>query len=237
MIVLCYGPPKTASSAAFTMMRALVRRKMKQVGGRIAKPATPGRFYADGLFLTTAELPGAVEALLADPALAAADVAVFVKTHAGPSPRALEAVRDGRIRLLISHRHPADSALSLIDSSRKISNGAAVKTLDEVTHQIAWSDKVLRHWAEGGPNLMIDYVRMATRPHEVAARMNAFLDLGLTPEQVRAEVDRLEADKTRYGKFNKGKVDRRTDEMSADEIARLEAAAPYMTELYAAAPR
>ncbi|WP_201158204.1 hypothetical protein [Rhodobaculum claviforme] len=209
---------------------------MKQIGGRVAKPDHIGRRYADGLFVTVADLPETIDTLLNDPDMASPELAVFVKTHAGPSPQALEAVRDGRIRLLISHRHPADSALSLIDSSRKISEGTAVKTLDEVTHQIAWSDRMLRQWAEGGPNLMIDFVSMATRPYEVGARINAFLDLGLTPEQVHEEIDRLEADKTRYGKFNKGKVDRRNDEMSPDEIARLEQVAPYMTELYVANP-
>jgi hypothetical protein len=233
MIVLCYGPPKTASSAAFTMMRALVRRKMRQIGGSIAKPDNIGRLYADGLFLKVADLPGAIEVLLGDPALAAPDVAVFVKTHANPSQRALEAVRDGRIRLLISHRHPADSALSLIDSSRKISQGAAVKTLEEVTHLIAWNDKVLRQWASGGHGLMIDFVSMATRPYAVASRINAFLDLGLSDAQILEEVDHLEADKSRYGKFNKGTIDRRADEMSPEEIAWLEKSAPFMTELYA----
>jgi len=126
----------------------------------------------------------------------------------------------------MSHRHPVDSALSLIASTHKISQGAEVKTLEEETHLIAWNDKVLRPWPRGGHGLMIDFVRMNNCAYEDAARINAFLDLGLSEAQILDEVDHLEADKACYGEFIKSIVDWRNDEMSTEEIAWQEKSAP-----------
>ncbi len=54
------------------MMRALVRRKVTPVEGRIAKPAGIGRRHGDGVFVPVPvpALPGAIEALPGDPDLA-----------------------------------------------------------------------------------------------------------------------------------------------------------------------
>ena len=64
MIYLFYGPPKSASSAAFTLGRALIREKIRLFGGQIVKSDDHGTLYGDSHFLSDSFGPILIELLI-----------------------------------------------------------------------------------------------------------------------------------------------------------------------------
>ena len=230
MILLCYGPPKTASSAAFTLARSLVRKSINLNGGKIIENQEFGKFYGDGLYLSK-DLKDSIIKILKHPLLDEPHNALFIKTHYRPSVECSKAVEDGRIKLLISHRHPADQALALVDSSRKI-NPDNIKTIDDIAKRISDVDNTFSLWSKCKPNFVIDYNALALKPHALAVSINDFLDLNLPIQQVHDEVNILESDKLSYGKYNKGVVDRRKQEMDSSDIDLFERLAPSLTRSY-----
>ena len=225
MLVFSYGVPKSGSTLAFQIARAIAFLAGHSQRLLPAPLSTPGhrvnfqqRLDAD---------------LLHRAAALAGDRVVVIKTHDAPAPAWIEAYGElaarGQARAILNHRDPRDICLSLCDAGRAAraqgeSAFAEFVTLDDAVGRVRRYLEELEAW-RGLPGLLeLRYEICAFRMEEAIAAIRAHLGLPGSAWPVR-----LYAGHIAFTHRNKAVPDRHLTELGEAERARLDAAfAPYL---------
>lgn len=220
MIVFSYGIPKSGSTLAFQIARAVA-----VLGGspqwRLPPPlATPGHRVNFQQVLDAGLLRRAAER--------AGDRILVVKTHDAPGPDWAAAYRDlaerGQAAALISHRDPRDICLSLLDAgalARRRGEAAFSEyaTLEDAALRVRGYLAEMERW-HGLPGLLhLRYETCAFRMEEAIAAVATHLGVRCPGWPVRFYVERIA-----FTHRNKAIPERHRAELTAEQRAPLDAA-------------
>lgn len=225
MIVFSYGIPKSGSTLAFQILRAVA-----VLGGspqwRLPAPlSTPGHRVNFHQSLDAA--------LLREAAARARGRILIVKTHDAPRRDWVEAYRDlaarGEAAAVVCHRDPRDICLALLDAGRlaRESGDAAFAeyaTLPETAARVRRYLAELECW-RGLPRVLdLRYEACAFRMDEAIAAVKAHLGVRCPNWPVR-----LYAGHIAFTHRNKAVPERHLAELTPEQCAPLDAAfAPYL---------
>ncbi|NKE44980.1 hypothetical protein HB662_09335 [Roseomonas frigidaquae] len=192
MLVFSYGIPKSGSTLAFELAKAVAR-----LGGH-RQPLLPRHLLPGGHKVNFAQAldPAALRALAA----AAEGRIRIVKTHACPGPewvaeyRALAA--RGLVSAHVNHRDPRDICLSLLDAGRLARSRGEQAFAEFVTlaDAVAGVHRYLREqaiWAALPRTLALDYAICAFRMAEAVEAIKADLGIACPNWLVRLWVQRF----------------------------------------------
>jgi len=226
MIILCCGQPKSAS----TFLAELARRACVVAGSRpgaLAEEYLAGHAAAKGAFWAgdLGPLAKIAEGLPAEARLA-------VKTHAPPAPDVAGAIGAGRMRALISYRHPGDAALSSYEAGARsraegLGKQPAFAALTSHREAIDFMARVIEDavvpWLRSGMGAAVSFDELASAAPRVteavanAARVDAEALLADKP------FENLLAGKKRVYNYNQVVTGRYREALSAEDIAYLNA--------------
>ncbi|MHA1598206.1 MAG: hypothetical protein ACTSV1_05740 [Alphaproteobacteria bacterium] len=216
MIYISYGMPKSASSFFFQILDDAVRLYAENAGGE---------FYGFEAFvdqpLSSSFVPmeadfDAVVRQLIERKGAGPENSTVIKTHSPCTPYIRSLIESGVVFANASFRHPADCALSLIDSSRKDramggsrfpevdDPGAAMPHIVEsVQHFLTWVTE---------RTLLTSFDDIAFDTPAVLARLEAQIGVRMADGYLQERFP----DNTAITEFNAGKKDRRLGDMNEE---------------------
>jgi hypothetical protein len=224
MLVPCYGIQKSGSTLTFELVKGVLqtagfeqtflRNERFKAGVPVPQSA---RNYIERI---TKEK---IEGLIAE---IGSDRRIAVKTHGAfpdemfPWLEEMQARRE--LQVIVSWRDPRDICLSLLDAgerSRRIKAGAftELQTLDAAAAYVSKRIARYRKWAALRGTLRLDYDAVAFAPDAAIDAIEK--DLGVASDRVQAKQYAFEEADTRK---NKALRDRHLDEMTAEQMAKLE---------------
>lgn len=214
LIYICYGMPKSGSTLAFNLTRAVLEDAGITQGPLDAPEAVkPGVMnYID--VIRPNEL-----AALCDAADTLDETPIAIKTHGGLWGCVERALTAGWARGQAVCRDPREVALSMLDAAREDRtwgkrNGIPMLTLQDALPAVRAHIDKFDTWA-AHPNVMtLTYDELAFDTVIAASKIAAHLDVTVNETQcARAALSML-------GQFNRGIEQRWRQEMSKDDIAR-----------------
>lgn len=222
LLFVSYGMVKTGSTLAFEYMRAIHEAN----GWR--QDRLPRRLLDTPSPINLIDETSDLERLRRFAARGGRRV--VLKTHAAPSPLALEGLREGWLAAHAVWRDPRDMALSLRDAGARaraaveagdVRRGAFahVVTLDDALSAVVRHIERLSLWAALPGVQVLAYDDLAFDAEPTVARMAAHAGLTADPAAVVAEVTG-----NRFTQFNKGRKARHLDEMDPELAERIESA-------------
>ena len=229
MIVISYGIPKSGSTLAFEMARAVFDMNgfsQERLDHGVVGRGTNINFvheWSDERLLRLIESTRGRR--------------VVVKTHREPnvSPESvLELMDAGDLKIQVVYRDPRDTIVSMLDQGvleRRIGAGSfrSVHVLEDGINVLGRHVENLRQWGSF-PSLKLRYEDFAFDPTAGPSMIAEALGLPVDPAEVWEVVDR------RFTQRNVARPERYKTELSIDEIARIERAFPLYLDVVAGKP-
>ena len=208
-LYVCYGMPKSGSTLAFQLSRAVaLRAGFDQMPLQSAQPVQDGDSKPDEFAASLAAAERAGRHL------------IVIKTHSGMTEALRDAVADGRALVQAHARDPRDIALSMRDAGLqgaqwgKTAEGRRISTPEDALERVRHQIRRYRHWANLPGTLCLSYERTAFSSLEAARRIAEHMQVKASPRR-----DVMTA-KCQFTQLNKGRSQRYLTEMSADQQAR-----------------
>lgn len=216
LIYICYGMPKSGSTLAFTLTRAVledagIRQMPVQAPGAI-----PGRAFNYVDVLRPAELDALTDALVQSD-----DIPAAIKTHSGLWNCVEVAARNGLLQAQAICRDPRDIALSMMDAAREgrawgQRNGAPIRTAKDALPAVRAHVDKFERWAALPGVLVLRYDEVAFDTRKAARAIAEHVGVNASAERcARVALGARTL-------LNKGQAQRWKSEMSAAEITLFE---------------
>ena len=157
--------------------------------------------------------------------------AFAVKTHSGPTPGAWLFSRSGWIKIIYSYRDPRDALLSGMDHGRRIAAKGKEHTFDEMV-EFEYALRVVSRWLriwrlyQLVPGILqVRYEDLMTDPLGQLGRIETYLGLSVSlakKQEILWKYSKDNPQGQREGMhFNKAATQRYRQELTAEQIARL----------------
>lgn len=200
MLILVYGVPKSASTFATELARAMVQA----IGNdQIAMRETYINSQDKTGFVADLDSLGPIDEQLPASAM------LVMKTHSPRNATVERLERAGRLRSIVTYRDPRDAALSAFEAAEKAraeSNTyqrfVELHSLDDaIESTLHHIDEVARDWLHNTRSLKLGYPYLTGSPD---AALDIARALGIDPEAAMASVKHLVSGKQRVYNFNVG---------------------------------
>lgn len=215
LIYVCFGIPRSGSTLACRLSRAVAQRSGFDQAPLLVNPKVPeapasnfaGRFD-----------PGDLGGML-DAVRAAGRQMVVVKTHAPPGPDMARAVRAGLVQVQAHARDPRDVALSMADAGARgavwgrFQGGKSVETPEDTRRRLTRFVGIFETWAALPGALCLSYEETAFASAATARRIARHMGVPAAPIR-----DALAA-KSGFTQLNKGRSRRHQHEMTPEQAA------------------
>lgn len=230
MIVVSFGVPKSGSTLAFEMTRAIL-----ELNGFAQDRLAVGLVVPEADINHQRDWSDDLMTRLFD---ATRGTKVVIKTHETPSAMSpallVEALEAGDLKIHVVYRDPRDAIVSMIDQGVKVRQGGpliqrSIRGVDEAIVRLGRPLVYLRQWGSF-PSLKLQYEKFAFDA-DAGPRLIAD-DLGMTadPAEVWERVNR------RFTQKNVARPQRHATELWPHEAARIERAFPLFLDLVGGQP-
>lgn len=218
MLILVYGVPKSASTFATELARAMVQALgHDQIALRNA--------YISGEdktgFVADLNVLGAIDERLPASAM------LVLKTHSPRSTTVDKLERAGRLRSIVTYRDPRDAALSAFEAAEKAraegntyQRFVELRSLDEaIEATLRHIDEIARAWLHAADALKLNYTYLTA---SADAARDIARTLGIDPGSALASVEHLLSGKQRVYNFNVGESGRYRDYFTPAQLRTVE---------------
>lgn len=225
MIVVSFGVPKSGSTLAFEMAKAIL-----EFDGHPQVRLSDELLQADLTYNFANHWSDDNLARLVDDTRR---TKIVVKTHRGPDGLSTDLVQalvaSGDLRIHVVYRDPRDTVLSMLDHgvrsrARGLSAFAQLRSLDTAVERLGTRLAALRQWGSF-PSVKLPYERFAFDPTWGPRQIAADLGIETDPELV------WEGLRSARTKRNIAQPQRHRTDLWPDERARIEEAFPLYLEL------
>jgi len=232
MILICFGIPKSGSTALFNICWHAAHSGIRQSQNyrdviRLSDVDPAFARYAHGFVSNKDDLGEIIDAVLTTHD--SQERLIFIKTHNSCQKTVRNFLQQEKVTGIGSFRHPADVALSLIDASfRDRAKGIerfSYFDLDSAAHVLPWFNKIYRSLFDDTNCIPVYYDWIAQAPEAVLGLITKRLNL--VPDTADV-LGYFNSDKQRYGEFNKGVTRRRLSELSPQQVLDLAFQAPHL---------
>lgn len=220
MLVLCYGMPKSGSTLAFELVRAVLQSSGFQQENLSYK--IRGAHESRGRNFVPKVSRKNLSALIS---CAGQSRMLAAKTHAALRDEMfgwMEAAQaEGKLQIIASYRDPRDICLSLLDSARKsrVTGArafAGIRNLDKAARRVSERIDQFRRWASIRGALRLDYDIVAFSPDRAIVEIEKSLHIKCERERVKKQVfEEVDTQK------NKARRHRHVDELTEAELTKL----------------